>query len=92
MNTSITKLLVVTAVAALPLSAFASPECTQEPRSKWMAQSELKMKLENEGYAVKRVETDDSCYEVKAQTKDGKRVELHVNPVNARIIEAEDDS
>jgi hypothetical protein len=92
MNTSIIKVVAITAISVLSLSAFASPECTNEPRNKWMAQSDVKTKLESQGYTVKRVETDDSCYEVYAQTKDGKRVELHVNPVDAKIIEEEDDS
>jgi hypothetical protein len=92
MNTSIIKLVAISAISALSLSAFASPECTNEPRNKWMAQSDVKAKLENQGYTVKRVKTEDSCYEVYAQTKDGKRVELYVDPVDAKIIEEEDDS
>ena len=92
MNTSIIKVVAITAISVLSLSAFASRECTNEPRNKWMAQNDVKAKLENQGYTVKRVKSDDSCYEVYAQTKDGKRVELYVDPVDAKIIEEEEKS
>lgn len=83
---------IIAAVSALSLSAFASQECTQEPKAKWLTQADVKAKLEGQGYMVKRVKTDGSCLEVYAQTKDGKQVELYVNPVDASVIKEEDKS
>jgi hypothetical protein len=38
---------------------------------------------------VQRIKRDNSCYEVKGQSKDGKSVEAYVNPVDASIVKEE---
>lgn len=82
------------AVAALSLAAFtgatfASVTCTQEPKSKWLSQEAIAAKLKEQGFVVTRTETKRSCYEVKGKDAQGKRVELYVDPVTARIVKQE---
>jgi len=81
-------------LAALSFAAFAgasvaSETCTQEPKSKWLSQEAIAAKLKEQGFEVSRTETKRSCYEVKAKDAQGKRVELYVDPVTARVVKQE---
>ena len=83
------KIALAIATALVPVSVFASTECTKEPVQKWLPEKEVKAQLEKAGFAVQRIKRDNSCYEVKGKRKDGKRVELYVNPVDASIVKEE---
>jgi len=74
------------ATILVPASVFASTECTKTPAEKWLPQSEVTTQVEKAGFTVQRIKQENSCYEVKGQSKDGKRVELYVNPVDASIV------
>ena len=83
------KIAVALAVGALSLGAHASSyggQCTDRPKSEWMSTAEVKARFEAQGYGVGKVKSGGSCYEVYAKDKDGKKVELFVNPVDARVV------
>lgn len=92
MNTLQIKLLAVAALSTLSFSALASTydgSCTSEPKSKWMTTKDMQAKFEKQGYNVGRVKAgkaDSSCYEVYTKDKNGKKVELFVNPVDGTVI------
>ena len=68
-------------------SAVADDHCTYEPRTKWMTTEAMKVKVEQKGITVQRIETDDGCYEVHGVRKNGDRVELKLHPVTAAVVE-----
>ncbi|HEU5479819.1 MAG TPA: PepSY domain-containing protein [Candidatus Tumulicola sp.] len=77
------------ALSVLSVGALASTyngECTDQPKSKWMTTADVKARFEAQGYNVGRVKTGGSCYEVYAKDKNGTKVELFVNPVDARVV------
>jgi len=81
----------IAAAAALSITGFsgatlASETCTDQPRSKRLSQETIAAKLKEQGFEVTRTETKRSCYEVKATDRQGKRVELYVDPATARIV------
>lgn len=83
------KTLLAIALSAASLSAFASRyegECTSEPKAKWMAPKDIQAKFEKQGYTVRRVKSEGSCYEVYATDKDGKKTELFVNPADGAVV------
>jgi len=86
MKTFTGKLVAVVAIAALSLSAFAAPECTKEPQSKWMPEKEMKAKIEGMGYKINRFLTTGSCYEIYGKNKEGKNIEIYFNPVDGSIV------
>jgi hypothetical protein len=45
--------------------------------------------LEREGYRVTRIKAEGSCYEIKAEDKAGRRVELKLNPVDGGLRKEE---
>lgn len=69
--------------AAVP--AFAAVECTTEPQDKWMKPEEVQKMLTEQGYEVRSVKVEDTCLEAKG-TKDGKKVEVYVDPVSGKIV------
>lgn len=79
------------ALAALAVAgpAFASESCTAEPQSKWLSRDAIAAQLKQQGFEVSRTEASHSCYEVKARDAQGRRVELYVDPVTARIVRSE---
>lgn len=84
------KIAVTIVAVLLPVSVFASSVCTKEPAGKWLSEKQAQAHLEKAGFAVQRIKrSDDACYEVYARRKDGKRVELYVNPVDASIVKEE---
>jgi len=86
--------LVALAIATIlvPASVFASTECTKMPAEKWLTQSEVKTQVEKAGITVQRIKQENSCYEVKGQSKDGKSLKLYVNPVDASIVKEKVES
>ena len=83
------KVALAAALSVLSLGAFASTydgECTDQPQSKWMSTVDVKARFASQGYDVRKVKTGGSCYEVYANDKDGSKVELFVNPVDASVV------
>ena len=55
------------------------------PKTTWLSEDAIKSKLINLGYSVRKIETEDGRYEVKATDNEGRKVELYVNPVTGEI-------
>ena len=76
-------ILVAALLAATP--ALASERCPDTPKDKWLRAEDVQARLQAQGYDVRRVKREGSCYEVKAK-KEGKSVEAYVNPADATIV------
>lgn len=89
----ITKSLTIRCVAALilitPFVARANDTCTHEAKSKWMQKKDISAQLQKEGYQVKHVKVEGSCYEAFALDKAGKRHELVINPMTGKSVRQE---
>lgn len=73
-------------------TALASEEGCNVPMSEWQPREALQQKLEKEGWQVRRIKTDEGCYEVYGFDKDGRRMETYFNPKTfAMIRNGEDD-
>ncbi len=62
-----------------------TPECTTEPREKWMKSDEMKKKAELMGYKIKKFMTLEKCFEITGEL-DGKKVTHHFNPVDGTVV------
>jgi hypothetical protein len=89
----ITKAALKAIVAGLALiaagAAQASPECTKEPKDKWLSEADMKAKVAEAGYTFKVLKVEGSCYEIYGHNKDGKQVEVYFDPVTAAAVEEE---
>ncbi len=74
-------------VAARVITTALSPSCASQPRSAWLSSYEISLRLLQRGYEVVRLHIgDDSCVDVVAKDKQGRFVDLQVNPFNAAIV------
>ncbi len=64
--------------------------CPKYASDQVMSKDQLADRLKTMGYDVRGIQVRDGCWEVKGFDKDGKRVEVHVDPVTAEIKQDED--
>jgi hypothetical protein len=80
-------ILILAMSMSFAMSAFAKRVCTEEPKEKWMKVEDFKKKVEGEmGYKISKFKTPGTCYEIYGKDKEGKKVELYFNPVDATIV------
>ncbi|MBN1237972.1 MAG: PepSY domain-containing protein [Gammaproteobacteria bacterium] len=72
-------------------TAFASEEACNVPMSDWQPREKLQQKLEQEGWKIRRIKTDDGCYEVYGFDKDGRRMEAYFNPETFAMVRGQED-
>ncbi len=90
-----TKTKIILTLAALgafavspALAASYSGTCTTAPKAKWMTEAAAQAKVTADGYTVTSIKTTRTggCYEVYATDKSGKKMELFLDPVTAKIV------
>mgnify|MGYP001460824560 FL=1 len=80
------RLIIASILAITGLSANAKKTCTDQPKDKWMSESDFKKKVEELGYKINKFKQPGSCYEIYGTDKDGKKVEIYFNPVDATVV------
>lgn len=87
--TKMKKILVISSIVAMN-TAFAGPECTKEPKSKWQDQVKFQQTLKDQGYKINKFKiTKGNCYEIYGFSKDGKKVEIYYNPIDGKVVKEE---
>lgn len=78
----------VLSLIALSISnvAIAKKNCTNEPKEKWMSEEDFKKKVTEYGYTIKKFKQPGTCYEIYGTNKEGKKVEIYFNPVDATPV------
>ena len=89
MRKTTTGIIAAAILAAFAGAALAAQPCTSEPKAKWMSDKDFRAKVEGQGYKVKRIKTEGSCYEVHGENKAGKKVEAYFNRVDAILVKEE---
>lgn len=74
-KTIISGLLLATAFTAT--SAFAGPDCTEEPQDKWMSEMDMQKKIVNDyGFTINMFKvTSGNCYEIYGKAPKGDTTE-----------------
>jgi hypothetical protein len=79
-------------VAILAISgagaAIASDDCNV-PMTHWQPREALQLKLEADGWQVRRIKADDGCYEADAIDEKGRRVEASFDPQTFELVSFE---
>lgn len=82
------EMIAVIALLSMHSLAFAEPQCTSEPKDKWISESEMKSKVASLGYQAKIFKvTKGNCYEIYGFDKAGKRIEIYFHPITGAIVE-----
>lgn len=77
--------LAASLIALSAVGAQAADLCKSYEQSQWMTKEAITAKVTAMGYEIRKLGTEDGCYEVKG-TKDGKRVEAYFDPVTAELV------
>lgn len=81
-------------VAILALSsanAMAAADCKKYPKSEWMKEEDLKARLQEQGYKIKKFKVAGDCYEIYGWDKEGRKVEIYFDakdgtPVKTKVF------
>lgn len=79
-------LVLATAFLLSSFSAYAAKNCTNEPKDKWMKEEDFKKKVEEMGFKIRKFKRPGTCYEIYGTNKEGKKVEIYFNPVDATVV------
>lgn len=60
--------------------------CTNAPENQWLTVQALQAKIEAQGYKVQKAKLKKACGEFYTVDKDGKQVELFLDPTNGQIV------
>jgi hypothetical protein len=81
-------MIIAVAFVAISGSAFAGPDCTSEPKDKWLSENAMKTKIAELGYKYRVFKvTKGNCYEIYGQDPSGKRIEVYFHPVTGKVVE-----
>lgn len=84
------KFLISAFLMIASLSAFAGPDCTKEPKTKWQDEKKFQEKLVADGYKIKVFKvTKGNCYEIYGWNKEGKKVEIYFSPIDGSKVKEE---
>jgi hypothetical protein len=86
------RIAIVTVIAAILGTAVTAHAgslgrpCTTAPESQWLPVSELRAKIEAQGYQVRKAKLKKACGELYTLDKNGNQVELFVDPTSGKIV------
>jgi hypothetical protein len=86
----ITKPLVLSLIFGLGTAsiALADDDC-RVPMADWQPRGAVQQMAETQGWTVRRIKTDDGCYEIKGRDADGREIEVKVDPATLEIVDFE---
>lgn len=61
------------------------------PMADWQPREAVQKMAEAQGWTVRRIKTDDGCYEIKGRDAQGREIEVKVDPATLAIVEMEYD-
>ena len=70
--------------------AVAGPQCTKEPRNKWLTAEQMTKKFQAQGFKddVKKLHVSKGqCWEIYGTDKTGQKVEVYFHPISGEIME-----
>jgi hypothetical protein len=68
--------------------ALAGPNCTSQPKTRWLSESDMKARIATLGYKYKVFKvTTGNCYEIYGHDSSGRRIEIYFHPVTGNVVE-----
>lgn len=71
--------------------ALADDDDCRVPMTDWQPREAVQNMAEAQGWTVRRIKTDDGCYEIKGRDAQGREIEVKVDPGTLAIVEMEYD-
>lgn len=79
-------------IALLPAGAvLADDDDCRAPRDQWQPREAAMQVAAANGWAVRDFEIDDGCYEIEGRDRDGREIEVKLDPATLQIVELDYD-
>ncbi|WP_206454336.1 PepSY domain-containing protein [Aurantimonas marina] len=72
-------------------AAHADDDDCNVPMANWQPREAVQKMAEAQGWTVRRIKTDDGCYEIDGRDAKGRQIEVTVDPGTLAIVETEYD-
>jgi hypothetical protein len=82
-------LTILGCLAAIPAGAALADDDSLVPMTDWQPRQAVARLAEQNGWTVRRIETDDGCYEIDGRDREGREIEVTVHPATFQVIELE---
>ncbi len=84
MKTTLTAFVLV---AILPAGAVLADDDCRAPRDRWQPREAVMQLARENGWTVRDFEIDDGCYEIEGRDRDGREIEVKLDPATLQIVE-----
>lgn len=71
--------------------AVADDDRCSASKSQWRSLDDVRSAATSLGYDVRKIDTDDGCYEVYARDDRGRRLEVYFHPVSLDVVKIKED-
>ncbi len=78
------------ATLAIVKLKYGDGEC-RVPMVDWQPREAVQAMAQEQGWAVRRIKTDDGCYEIKGRDAKGRKFEVKLDPATLAVVETEYD-
>ncbi|MGB8621536.1 MAG: PepSY domain-containing protein [Paracoccaceae bacterium] len=69
--------------------AYAEDDDCYVPMANWQPRDAVKRMAEAQGWTVGRIRTDDGCYEIRGQDKNGRGIQAKIDPGSLSVLRIE---
>ncbi len=69
--------------------ALADDDDCLVPMADWQPREAVQQMAEAQGWTVRRIKTDDGCYEIKGRDATGREIEVKIDPATLAVVELE---
>jgi hypothetical protein len=85
-----TTLAALALAALLPANAvLAEDDDCRAPRDTWQPREAAMQLAKANGWTVEDIEIDDGCYEIEGRDRDGREIEVKLDPATLKVVEME---
>lgn len=81
----------IASAAALSAGAASAADKCNVPVSEWQPRQALEKKMLAEGWKIKKLKTEDGCYEIYGTDRQGRRVEAYFDPKTFKPVKVKVD-
>lgn len=88
-------MIAATLVAGLGLGfgvagmALADDDDCRVPMADWQPREAVQAMAEAQGWTVRRIKTDDGCYEIKGRDAQGREIKAKIDPATLAVVDLE---
>ncbi|MBD9375032.1 PepSY domain-containing protein [Rhizobium sp. ARZ01] len=67
-------------------AAMADHDDCNVPMTNWQPREAVQKMAEARGWKIQRIKTDDGCYKIRAQDKDGRNIKAKIDPGTLAVV------